>query len=432
MAFNSIVKNISWLIFDYAFKFIGLFVIGTLVARYLGPELFGKFSYVQSIILMLCTLCSFGLPSILLKEFSEKDSKDSYLFGSALAIYLFFIGCSFGIIIIISLNYSGSDEDLVLMLLVFSIRFISMPSEIWKVFFESKVQSKYFVIAEFYSYIILFGLQIFFVLYSYNVIYLISAIVIQTLISSLILTYFLFHKYKIAFKLNLKFIKYLIRKSSFPFYSSIAVIIYMQLDRIMLHTLIGEYETGIYSAAMRVATVFFIIPTIIINSFFPHLISRKNYGDQYFIKDFKKIFELLILLSFFICILISFFSKQIILILYGSTYEEASFILLVLSFYVILNFYGTIRGKYLLAKGLIKYDFYVHIVALIINAVLNFILIPNYGAYGAVLATIFTGLVCIFFPLILIKTTRDFVIMSLGIISNMLKLKFLKRGYFYD
>ncbi len=429
---NSITKNISWLSFDYIFKFIGLFLVGTLVARYLGPELFGKFAYAQSIILVLSILCSFGLPTILLKEFSEKDSNNELLFGSALLIYLFFISVSYLILLIIAFLYSGFDYDFSIMLLVFSIRFIAIPSEIWKAFFESKVQSKFFVISEFYSTLALLALQIYFVIRSYDVIFIIGSIVLQAILSAAILSYFLFSKHNISFKFNIEFTNKLIRKSIYLLFASFAVVIYMQLDRIMLSIMVDTYETGIYSAAMRIVTVTFIIPSILINSFFPMLINNKYEDIDIFYKRFSKIFEAVMLLSLAICIFIALFSEIIILTLYGSKYQGAEFLLFLLSLFVVINFYGTLRGKYLLAQDLMKYDFYVHSCALFLNFLLNLWLIPLYGAVGAVISTLMTGLLCIFFPLILMQNTRKFIMITLKSSKNLLLFKFLKRGYFYD
>ena len=59
--------------------------------------------------------------------------------------------------------------------------------------------------------------------------------------------------------------KYLL-KNSYPFiWANLLVTIYTQMDRIMVGTLVGDAQTGIYSAAMTIANLWIFIPNALID-----------------------------------------------------------------------------------------------------------------------------------------------------------------------
>ena len=68
-------KNTSWLFAEKVLRIIvGLFV-GVWVARYLGPELFGLFTYVQSFVGIFSAIATLGLDGIVVRELVKDESK---------------------------------------------------------------------------------------------------------------------------------------------------------------------------------------------------------------------------------------------------------------------------------------------------------------------------------------------------------------------
>jgi O-antigen/teichoic acid export membrane protein len=83
-------KNTSWLFFEKILRMIvGLFV-GIWVARYLGPEQFGLFSYAQSFVGLFIAIATLGLDGIVVRELVKDESRRDELIGTA--FYLKLIG----------------------------------------------------------------------------------------------------------------------------------------------------------------------------------------------------------------------------------------------------------------------------------------------------------------------------------------------------
>ena len=67
------LKNTSWLFGEKVLRMVmGLFV-GIWVARYLGPEQFGTFSYSQSFVGLFTAIATLGLDGIVVRELVKKS-----------------------------------------------------------------------------------------------------------------------------------------------------------------------------------------------------------------------------------------------------------------------------------------------------------------------------------------------------------------------
>ena len=107
-------KNALWLLIDKIIRLgIGLFV-GILVARYLGPEFFGKWNYVIALIALMSALSTLGLDQILVKHLLEKTENEDVILGTAFWLRLTgsfictLIGCLY-------LYVFKSDKELILL-----------------------------------------------------------------------------------------------------------------------------------------------------------------------------------------------------------------------------------------------------------------------------------------------------------------------------
>ena len=82
-------KNTLWLFLEQVFRMIAGLLVGIWVARYLGPEQFGLFSYVLAFVSLFGSIAKLGLDSIIVRDLiNEPDKKDIYL-GTAFRLKLF-------------------------------------------------------------------------------------------------------------------------------------------------------------------------------------------------------------------------------------------------------------------------------------------------------------------------------------------------------
>jgi O-antigen/teichoic acid export membrane protein len=122
-------------------------------------------------------------------------------------------------------------------------------------------------------------------------------------------------------------------------------------------------------------------------------------------------------MAIFIAIPISVFSHQIIYLLYGEKFTEASNVLEISIWASLFVFIGVGSGKFLLAENLQNLAFYRTFYGMIINIILNFILIPSYGIQGAAIATLISQATAAYlFDMFNKETKKIFIIKTYAII----------------
>ena len=107
--FMKYFKNTSWLFAEKILRmFVGLFV-GIWVARYLGPEQFGLFSYAQSFVGLFTAIATLGLDGIVIRELVKDESRRDELIGTA--FWLKLIG-AFGVLLVlaVAVNFTSNDS----------------------------------------------------------------------------------------------------------------------------------------------------------------------------------------------------------------------------------------------------------------------------------------------------------------------------------
>jgi O-antigen/teichoic acid export membrane protein len=188
-------------------------------------------------------------------------------------------------------------------------------------------------------------------------------------------------------------------KDSWPLIlSGIAIMIYIRIDQVMLKMMLDDRAVGLYSAAVKLSEIWYFIPMIISQSVFPSILNTKKVSEELYMKRIYNLYSLMIWLAIGIAIALTFFSVDVVKILFGSEYLPDS--AKVLSLYVwagIPVFLGVASSQYLIAENYTKLSFARTIVGAIANVILNLILIPYYGIIGAAIATLISYFIATFF-----------------------------------
>ncbi|MBN1186346.1 MAG: polysaccharide biosynthesis protein [Bacteroidales bacterium] len=183
---------------------------------------------------------------------------------------------------------------------------------------------------------------------------------------------------------------YNILKKSFPYALLVLLMaIYYRIDSVMLERLLpdGRMQAGIYAQAFRIVDAFgqfaFLFAGLLLPIFSNMLKKKENIESMVQLSSM-----ILIIPSIIVAVSASFYSKNIIQLLYHEHTAEASSVFQ----YIILGFIGIsatyIFGTLLTANGNLRQLNIMAAAAVIINITLDFILIPKFKATGS-------GMVCL-------------------------------------
>lgn len=176
------------------------------------------------------------------------------------------------------------------------------------------------------------------------------------------------------------------------FAASLAVAIYGHCDVTMLGFISSDYDVGIYDAALKIKSIIVAASTALMVALIPR-VSYFFYNNKE-----KEALEILtdslrisFLFSIPLCVFTFIFCKQIIIAVSGAKFIAASNTLRVLTLCSIaLNITYLCGVQILVPIGQEKKYSQSVIIGLFIDIILNFMLIPAYGALGAAISTLIT------------------------------------------
>jgi O-antigen/teichoic acid export membrane protein len=161
----------------------------------------------------------------------------------------------------------------------------------------------------------------------------------------------------------------------------------------LLLFLSGPLETGIYSAASRIPFVLRNFPTSFMAALIPVMAAHQQGSDAVH-KLFTKSFWIMMLMAIPSAIGFYVFAGPLVLLLYGQQYEDSIVILRILSWTIIPMFVGIAFGHVVLSQDhLVKKVPWVTGVGLAVVLVACLVLIPRYGDVGAAYSVLITSIV---------------------------------------
>ncbi len=195
----------------------------------------------------------------------------------------------------------------------------------------------------------------------------------------------------------------LILKSVSPFLIlSLFNIVYNKIDVLMLNSLSNINEVAFYAGATIFVYPFMFICSAASSAILPYF-SRRKSGLDSGEKDDNIIFIFMLILGFLVSFILFIFSDLIYKNLFDGKYLLSSDVYKVLVWYLFIVFGYTSISNSLISQGKIYILIYMNVTMLILNVLLNYTLIPLYGAKGAAFSTVISEVIIIVFLLWFMK-----------------------------
>ena len=112
-------------------------------------------------------------------------------------------------------------------------------------------------------------------------------------------------------------------------------------------------------------------------------------------------------MALLLAIFVSFIANDLILLLYGKEYEMAGSILSIHIWAGIFIFMRALFSKWIIIEDVLIFSLITQGFGALTNIVLNLILIPQYGVYGAAIATLISYAMASYFVLAFYTKTRN-------------------------
>lgn len=191
---------------------------------------------------------------------------------------------------------------------------------------------------------------------------------------------------------NFQAVRGLLTEDKMVFLATLMISFYTTSNTVILGMLSSEREVGIFTAASRViAVVQSVMLLPMSQALFPHIGSAFGKGKTEGVEEVKRIFPMVMVYTFSMCLFAALCAPLVIHILYGARFEDSIWILRILAISPFVASISNVMGvQTLLNLKLDKKYFLITIVGCVVNVVLNIILIPVLSYYGTALAWICT------------------------------------------
>ena len=383
------LANTSWLMGERVIRMVVSLFVGIYVIRFLGPERFGILSYVLSFVLLFSPLLHLGHREIIVLDLVKSPEKRDLILGSAILLrlggsVLLLGGVSVGI------QFVENDQQTLLMIGIISAGIMFQSWELVEYYFQSQVQSKYTVWAQTIQLIVVSLCKLSLIFWQASLFWFVIVFSIEYVILAIL--YLIMYIWRVGWfpirRCNLKYTQKLLKNSLPLLFSTMAIMIYMKIDQIMLKELVGAASVGIYSAAVKLCEVWYQFPVLIAGSYYPVIIAAKASNSELYYSYLQKLYSFLIWGAIAIAIPTTIFSDWIIHNLYGNEFAKSVVILQIYAWASVFVFMGVANHKWLLIENCQKYILLTTLLGMVINIVCNMILIPLYGASGAAVASL--------------------------------------------
>ncbi|MCR4418043.1 MAG: oligosaccharide flippase family protein [Ignavibacteria bacterium] len=387
------------------------FILLPFYSHYISPSEFGIYSVIVSVLTIASTILNFGLPGIFVKNLSETGSqfeKKKFISNVISSVILLSIP-----VLVIVIIFSGQLSQLIIgnenfgleiILGIISIYVLNF-SYYFSVFYVAEENSKKYVFINSVGALINFILNIILIVVFNSGI---NGIFLSQIFSSLIIILLAKDVFKnfFTFEVDLRYLKPILVVSFPLLLSGIFTIVVELIDRLLVLKFLGEDQAGIYSFGYRLALIYNLFILSFKSAWIPHYFNLKNISNEEEARHLGRVFTKLVFISAILILSIQilikilfefdFFAFRIFDPKYSASQELIVYVMIGYFFSLMMAFYSIAPYKFNKTIHFLLAD----LLAMLINLILNFLLIPMIGIKGAAIATMiafFIGAVYLFF-----------------------------------
>lgn len=368
---------------------VGLFV-GVWVARYLGPDRFGLLNYAAALVGMFGVIGGMGLQGIVVRDIVQTPSEAGETLGTAAVLQLMGGLVAYGLMLV-TIFWLQPDEQLAKALVaILGLAVLFNAGEVATFWFQAQVESKYTVLVQNGVFALFVIVKVFLILQSAPLVAFAWASTAEAaLVAVLMLLVLNLRGYKLQqMKVTLERSVALVKEGWPLILSSLAVMVYMKIDQVMLGQMVGEEAVGVFSAAVRLSEVWYFIPLAIVASVFPAILEAKKQGEIFYYKKLQDLYDGLVGFAILVAIPMTFLSSWVVTTLFGDQYAAAGPVLAIHVWAAIFVFLGVASGQWFIAEKQQILSLQRTGLGAVVNVGLNLLLIPDFGPVGAATATV--------------------------------------------
>jgi len=389
-AVQSAAHNFGWLAAEKTVRLVLGVAVGFWVARHLGPLRLGTLGYCSALVALLNFGPALGLDAIVKRDLLRMPEKTAELLASSFALRLGAGTLAYALVLLAAVSGWGLKGEEPRLLAILGLQLFQPALFVSDLWLQAHLRAKPSVAVQLGALSLCSVLRVGLILTDGSLTAFAWVFVTETsLIAAGI--------YQFARRAGLRMpaaaarlatMKRLFLEAWPLMFASLAIVVYMKIDEVMLRHLSGPTEVGIYAAAARISEVWYFLPTALAASLLPALLRARERDASNYATRLQQYYDLSAGAAYALSIPIAFAAPWIVQLAYGAAFAAAGPILAVHIWSSVFVFLGVARGQWLVNERLQRFYLVTVLAGAVVNVGLNLLLIPRWGGLGAAYATV--------------------------------------------
>ncbi len=390
MISGKIANNAKWIIGCKIVQAMIQMVVGMITARYLGPANYGLINYATAVVSFAIPVMQLGLPSTLVQEYVDAPEAEGQTMGTALVMNLIAALASMAAVAAFVAVANPGERTTLIVCVLYSVSLIFQSTEMLRYWFQAKLLSKYSSLGMLCAHLLVAVYKIILLITGSSVYWFALVHAVEYCLAGIL--YLLAYRKKGVQKLSFSLgaAKRMLMKSRHYIAAMLMVVLFNRTGNVMLKQFWGEAELGFFSAAVTCTCITDFVFGAIIDTARPVILQSRQISHEVFEKNVARVYAITTWLSLAQSIFFTIFARPVIWVLYGQNYLPAVPVLQILIWFSAFSYMGYVRDIWILAEERHSILFKINAGGVAVSLVLNFALIPKWGACGAAVASVLT------------------------------------------
>ena len=393
-SWRKILGNSGWQFADRLFRQGGGILISIAIARHLGPQYFGDLSFAIAFSIFFAALAKLGLDTIVVREIVRQPERSGDILGAAFVLKLLGGVLALSLAALTIRWIRPHDPALQGLVVIIAAGIVFQAFDTADLWFQSQVQSRWTAIARGSAFVVLATTNISLIVMKAPVEAFAGTAAAEAVLYAIGFSVVVWRAPRPAdLRLRVRWqqMVILLRESGYLIFAGIAVALYLRLDQILLAEFMDNKAVGLYSAALKLSEMWYVIPTVIVSSATPYLTTLYSQSPQFpdaYRQKLQQLLNMLMRVAFLIVIPMVLLARVLMQWLYGAAYAEAGLILSIHIVAAVFVFQGVGISAVMVIEQRTRLLWWQTLAGVLCNIALNSVLIPLYGAAGAAVALV--------------------------------------------
>ncbi|MFW6348354.1 MAG: flippase [Cyclonatronaceae bacterium] len=394
---SSVLSSTAW-VSGYRMLRMGIaFGVGILVARYLGPDAYGKLSYSVALIMIFLGVAGPGLKDVVTRRLSRQPDRQADFLWAAFRLMLSMNAILLGLALLTVLLLRPEAPLIWAMTAIIGLGNAFRAFEAFELLFLYRLEMAKTVLVQAASFSFISVSKLLLIYFEAGLLWFSVSVGAELFLTGLGFWWLFRVKQTKDTAISTRYVhagrRFLLEKSllktALPAIGGLAfTVLLFKVDQVMLGWLANDEAVGFYAIAAQFSEYWMHLAAALVISSYPGLLTAAKSSYTKFEQDFTRLIALLFYSGFLIAVPFWFLGEWIITLFLGEAYSSAGHILNIHIWSLFFLFMMEALKKWYVIENRLSTFLKLTFLAVLLNIILNLWLIPTYAGIGAAWATV--------------------------------------------